>query len=198
MFQIFSVIIETIKDPPLRRSSRSSVRNSEDPPCVIQLHQPDRRPALERCGWQSRHFARRAVRKYRAPGLTVLPLTDQTATPARPTGSLVRQGRSRRRQRRDEHGGACVHPMLGKPMRAAIGGGKAVISSNVKVAAAGTSLDVPLGHKDDSWSFPHFDTITVSAFSHTPEISRMRNGHFAAVRILDHLGWHRSYSLSSR
>ena len=45
---------------------------------------------------------------------------------------------------------------------AAIGGGKAVISSNVKVAAAGASLDVPLGHKDDSWSFPHFDTITVS------------------------------------
>ena len=61
-----------------------------------------------------------------------------------------------------EHGGACVHPMLGKPMRAAIGGGKAVISSNVKVAAAGASLDVPLGHKDDAWSFPHFDTITVS------------------------------------
>jgi hypothetical protein len=28
-----------------------------------------------------------------------------------------------------EHGGACVHPMLGKPMRAAIGGGKAVIGS---------------------------------------------------------------------
>ena len=61
-----------------------------------------------------------------------------------------------------EHGGACVHPMLGKPMRAAIGGGKAVIGSNVKVAAAGTSLDVPLGHKDEPWSFPHFDTITVS------------------------------------
>ena len=61
-----------------------------------------------------------------------------------------------------EHGGACVHPMLGKPMRAAIGGGKAVISSNVKVAAASASLDVPLGHKDDSWSFPHFDTTTVS------------------------------------
>jgi hypothetical protein len=61
-----------------------------------------------------------------------------------------------------EHGGACVHPMLGKPMRAAIGGGKAVISSNVKVAAAGASLDVPLGHKDDSWSFPHFDTMTIS------------------------------------
>jgi hypothetical protein len=61
-----------------------------------------------------------------------------------------------------EHGGACVHPMLGKPMRAAIGGGKSVISSNVKLAAAGASLDVPLGHKGDSWSFVHFDTITVS------------------------------------
>jgi hypothetical protein len=35
--------------------------------------------------------------------------------------------------------------MLGKPMRAAIGGGKAVIGSNVKVAAAGASLDLPLG-----------------------------------------------------
>lgn len=61
-----------------------------------------------------------------------------------------------------EHGGACIHPMLGKPMRAAIGGGKAVIPSNVKVAAAGASLDIPLGHKDDPWSFDHFDTITVS------------------------------------
>jgi hypothetical protein len=61
-----------------------------------------------------------------------------------------------------EHGGACVHPMLGKPMRAGVGGGKAVIPSNVKVAACGASLDVPLSHKDDSWSFDHFDTITVS------------------------------------
>jgi hypothetical protein len=61
-----------------------------------------------------------------------------------------------------EHGGACVHPMLGRPMRAAIGGGKAVIPSNVKVAAAGAALDLPLGHKDDPWSFAHFDTMTVS------------------------------------
>ena len=61
-----------------------------------------------------------------------------------------------------EHGGACIHPMLGKPMRAAVGGGKAVIPSNVKVADAGASLDVPLSHKDDPWSFDHFDTITGS------------------------------------
>lgn len=60
-----------------------------------------------------------------------------------------------------EHGGACIHPMLGKPMRAAVGGGKSVIPSNVKVAGMGASLDLPLGHKDDPWSFDHFDTITV-------------------------------------
>ena len=60
-----------------------------------------------------------------------------------------------------EHGGAMIHPKLGKPMRAAVGGGEAVISSNVKVASAGTAIDLPLGHKDEAWSFDHFDTITV-------------------------------------
>ncbi len=61
-----------------------------------------------------------------------------------------------------EHGAACVHPMLGRPMRAALGGGQALISSNVKVAPPGAAIDVPLGHKDDAWSFAHFDTLTVS------------------------------------
>ena len=60
-----------------------------------------------------------------------------------------------------EHGGALIHPKLGKPMRAALGGGEAIISSNVKVAPAGTSIDVPLAHKDNIWSFDHFDTMTV-------------------------------------
>ncbi len=60
-----------------------------------------------------------------------------------------------------EHGGAMVHPKLGKPMRAAVGGGKALIPSNVKVGPVGTSIDLPLGHKDEAWSFPHFDTMTV-------------------------------------
>ncbi len=60
-----------------------------------------------------------------------------------------------------EHGGAMTHPKLGKPMRAAVGGGKALIPSNVKVAAPGTAIDLPLGHKDEAWSFDHFDTMTV-------------------------------------
>jgi hypothetical protein len=61
-----------------------------------------------------------------------------------------------------EHGGALLHPKLGKPMRSAVGGGEAIIPSNVKVATAGTPIDVPLGHKDDVWSFDHFDTLTVT------------------------------------
>ena len=61
-----------------------------------------------------------------------------------------------------EHGGACIHPKLGKPMRAAVGGGKAVIPSNVKVGPPGTVIDVPLGHKDEPWSFDHFDTLSLS------------------------------------
>ncbi len=60
-----------------------------------------------------------------------------------------------------EHGGACIHPKLGKPMRGAVGGGKAVIPSNVKVGPPGTAIDVPLGHKDEPWSFDHFDTLTI-------------------------------------
>jgi hypothetical protein len=61
-----------------------------------------------------------------------------------------------------EHGGAILHPKLGKPMRAAVGGGENLIASNVKVAAAGASIDVPLVHKDNLWSFDHFDTMTLS------------------------------------
>jgi len=60
-----------------------------------------------------------------------------------------------------EHGEAMIHPKLGKPMRAAVGGGKALIPSNAKVAAAGVAIDLPLGHKDEAWSFDHFDTMTV-------------------------------------
>jgi hypothetical protein len=61
-----------------------------------------------------------------------------------------------------EHGAAILHPRMGKPMRDAIGGGQALIPSNVKIGAAGASIDVPLGHKDNPWSFDEIDTIGVS------------------------------------
>ena len=60
-----------------------------------------------------------------------------------------------------EHAAAVLHPKLGKPMRAAVGGGAALIPSTTKVAAAGTPIDVPLTNKDDAWSFDELDTMTI-------------------------------------
>jgi hypothetical protein len=61
-----------------------------------------------------------------------------------------------------EHGHALLHPKMGRPLRAAIGGGAALIPSAAKIGAPGAALDLPLGHKDDAWSRGHFDAITVS------------------------------------
>src|ERR1700744_4344034 len=60
-----------------------------------------------------------------------------------------------------EHAAAILHPRMGKPMREAIGGGEAIIPSNVKIGSVGSVIDVPLGHKDDVWSFDQIDTLTV-------------------------------------
>ena len=60
-----------------------------------------------------------------------------------------------------EHGGTMIHPNLRKSMRAAVGGGAALIPSNAKLGALGTPIDLPLGHRDEVWSSNHFDTITV-------------------------------------
>jgi uncharacterized protein (DUF433 family) len=60
-----------------------------------------------------------------------------------------------------EHGAAVLHPALGKPVRANVGGGKSLMPSNHKVGALGESIDLPLGHKDEAWSFDHIDTMTL-------------------------------------
>lgn len=55
----------------------------------------------------------------------------------------------------------CCTPALGKPVPTAIGGGKPLMPSNHKVGALGGSIDLPLGHKDEAWSFDHIDTLTL-------------------------------------
>jgi hypothetical protein len=60
-----------------------------------------------------------------------------------------------------EHAAAVLHPKLGRPMRAASGGGAALIPSTTKVGAAGQTLDVPLANKDNPWSFDELDTMTL-------------------------------------
>src|SRR5690606_33003934 len=61
-----------------------------------------------------------------------------------------------------EHAAAIVHPRMGAPMRAALGGGQAVIPSATKVASAGAVLDVPIGNKDNPWSFDEIETLSVA------------------------------------
>ena len=61
-----------------------------------------------------------------------------------------------------EHAAAVLHPTLGKPMRAAVGGGESIIPHTAKIGSAGASIDVPLANKDNIWSFDELDTITVA------------------------------------
>jgi hypothetical protein len=60
-----------------------------------------------------------------------------------------------------EHCAALMHPSLGKPMRANVGGGKALIASAKKLGFPGVSIDVPLGHKDAAFVRSHFDAMEV-------------------------------------
>ena len=60
-----------------------------------------------------------------------------------------------------EHGAAILHPKLGKPMRDAIGGGKAIIPSAKKAGPAGTALDIPLYYKDAAFVRTHYDAMEV-------------------------------------
>ena len=61
-----------------------------------------------------------------------------------------------------EHAAAVLHPTLGKPIRAAVGGGESIIPHTAKVGSAGALIDVPLANKDNIWSFDEFETITVA------------------------------------
>ena len=60
-----------------------------------------------------------------------------------------------------EHAAAILHPKLGAPLRLAVQQGAALIPSAKKRGGMGAAIDVPLGHKDEAWSFSHFDAIEV-------------------------------------
>jgi Amino acid synthesis len=61
-----------------------------------------------------------------------------------------------------EHASALLTTAYANPIRAAIGGGKAWISSMVKQATPGTSIDIPMNHIDDVYVRSHYDGITLS------------------------------------
>lgn len=58
-----------------------------------------------------------------------------------------------------EHAAAILHPRLGAGLRAAVGGGAALIPSAKKMGGPGTTIDVPLGHKEAARVRSHFDAV---------------------------------------
>ncbi len=61
-----------------------------------------------------------------------------------------------------EHAAAILHPRMGKPLRAEVEKGAALVPSSKKRGGPGQPLDVPLGHKDAAYVRSHFDGMEVS------------------------------------
>ena len=61
-----------------------------------------------------------------------------------------------------EHGAACMHPTMGKPLRDIVGPAPSIIPSAKKVGGPGTAIDCPLHHKEEVWTFSHFDAMEVA------------------------------------
>ena len=60
-----------------------------------------------------------------------------------------------------EHANALLTNVFAEPLREALGGGKAWISSMTKVAIAGTAIDVPMNCKDALYVRSHYDGMTL-------------------------------------
>ncbi|MGI9622228.1 MAG: amino acid synthesis family protein [Acidimicrobiales bacterium] len=58
-----------------------------------------------------------------------------------------------------EHAAALMHPKLGAPLREACGGGRSIIPSSKKRGGPGTTIDIPLHHKDAAFVRSHFDAV---------------------------------------
>jgi hypothetical protein len=61
-----------------------------------------------------------------------------------------------------EHAAAILHPKLGAPMRAVLGGGAALVPSAKKRGTMGSVIDVPLGHRNAAYVRSHFDAMEIS------------------------------------
>ena len=60
-----------------------------------------------------------------------------------------------------EHANALLTAKFAEPLRDALGGGKAWISSMTKLATAGTPIDVPMNSKDALYLRSHYDGMTL-------------------------------------
>ena len=76
-------------------------------------------------------------------------------------GAQLRQGRGVGENGELEHAAAILHPKMGAPVRKVLGKGAALIPSSKKRSGPGTTLDIPLGHKDAAFVRSHFDGMEV-------------------------------------
>jgi hypothetical protein len=60
-----------------------------------------------------------------------------------------------------EHANALLTTAFANPIRDLLGGGDAWISSFTKKAAPGTSIDIPMNHRDDIYVRSHYDGMSV-------------------------------------
>ena len=60
-----------------------------------------------------------------------------------------------------EHAAAILHPKLGAPLRKEVERGAALVPSVKKLGGPGTTIDVPLGHKNVAYVRSHFDGMEV-------------------------------------
>ena len=60
-----------------------------------------------------------------------------------------------------EHAAAILHPKLGAPLRKQVEKGAALVPSVKKLGGPGTTIDIPLGHKDAAYVRSHFDGMEV-------------------------------------
>ena len=60
-----------------------------------------------------------------------------------------------------EHAAAILHPKLGAPLRKAVEKGASLVPSVKKLGGPGSSIDIPLGHKDAAFVRSHFDGMEV-------------------------------------
>lgn len=67
-----------------------------------------------------------------------------------------------------EHANMLLTTTFANPVRAAIGGAAAWISSNTKIGAPGCTIDVPLNHKDAIYVRSHYGTMSVTPANDVP------------------------------
>lgn len=61
-----------------------------------------------------------------------------------------------------EHASALLTTVFANPIRDAIGGGKAWISSYVKLSAPNATIDIPMNHKDEIYVRSHYDGMSIT------------------------------------